>query len=133
MNKFEAKISKIEHIDKLHIVEFDFYDTKLKMMSLDLKDDIKTTSKVILNIKPTQIILSKSLIEDIAISNQLPSKIKSIEVGKLLTCVTCNYNDTIFESIILSTCAKKLDLKKDDEIVVLIKSSDLSILELINE
>ena len=132
MNKIEAIISQIDNIDNLNIVQFDFSGIKLKMMSLDLNENIKIGQKVILVAKATNIILARDFEGMISFSNQIKAKIESIEEGKLLCSVTIKAKNSYFQSIITQASAKKMNLKKDEEINIFIKASDLSIEEVIN-
>jgi molybdopterin-binding protein len=132
MNKIEAIVSQIDSIDNLNIVQFDFSGIKLKMMSLDLNERIKIDQKVILVIKATNILLAKDFDGMISFSNQINGKIESIEEGKLLCSVTIKSKNSYFQSIITQVSASKMNLRKDDEISIFIKASDLSIEEVIN-
>ena len=128
-----ARVKDIKTIDSLNIVEFDFNNILLKMMSLELNKDLKIGSKVELLVKPTNVAISKKYIEDISLSNQALAKIVDIENGELLSYLSLQINDTFIESIITKSSSLKLDLKKDDIVNILIKASDLSILKVLND
>lgn len=128
-----AKVKEIKTKDSLNIVEFDFNNILLKMMSLELNKDLKIGSKVELLVKPTNVAISKKYIEDISLSNQALAKIIDIENGELLSYLSLQINDTFIESIITKSSSLKLDLKKDDIVNILIKASDLSILKVLND
>lgn len=128
-----AKVKEIKTKDSLNIVEFDFNNILLKMMSLELNKDLKIGSKVELLVKPTNVAISKKYIEDISLSNQALAKIVDIENGELLSYISLQINDTFIESIITKSSSLKLDLKKDDIVNILIKASDLSILKVLND
>jgi len=133
MNKIEATVSNIENIENLNIVEFDFNSIKLKMMSLELSEKITIGKKIILTIKPSHISLAKNLQGEFTISNQITSTIKEVTNGKLLSSIKTCIGNTTLESIITSSWSNKMELKKDEEITLLIKASDLSILEVIDD
>ncbi|WP_428026442.1 TOBE domain-containing protein [Arcobacter sp.] len=133
MNKIEAIISQINNIDNLNIVQFDFSGTTLKMMSLDLNEKIKVGQKVILVAKATNILLAKDFEGMISFSNQIKAKIEDIENGKLLSRITLMSNNSYFQSIITLDSSLRMNLKKDDEITILIKASDISIEEVLND
>jgi hypothetical protein len=76
MSNFIATIKKINSVDNLNIVEFDFNGLTLKMMSLDLNDDVQIGKKVNFLVKPTNISLAKNLIGEISLSNQIVAKYK---------------------------------------------------------
>ncbi|WP_321313374.1 TOBE domain-containing protein [Halarcobacter sp.] len=133
MNKIVATISQIHNIDNLNIVEFDFENMKLKMMSLDLSNDIKVGQKVILTVKPTNVAMAKNLQGDLSYSNQIPTDVEKIEEGKLLTVVNTKTKNTKLQSIFTSSSLKRMNIKQNDKVTLLFKASDLSILEVIND
>jgi molybdopterin-binding protein len=133
MSQIIATIKKIHNIDNLNIVEFDFFGKTLKMMSLDLNKNVQIGKKVKLAMKPTNISIAKNLFGEISLSNQLVVNIKSIENGQLLSSIILEVNDTIFESIITADSSKRMNLQKNEQVTILIKASDLSILEVLND
>ena len=133
MSKLVAKVSKINSLDNLNIVEFDFFGKTLKMMSLELHKEVKLESKVKLLVKPSNVIISKNYIEDISLSNQTLAKIVAIENGELLSSISLEIGDTTFESIITKESSKRLDLQEGNIVNILIKASDLSILRVLHD
>ncbi len=133
MSNFIATIKKINSVDNLNIVEFDFNGITLKMMSLDLNDDVQIGKKVRLLVKPTNISLAKNLVGEISLSNQIVATIQSLENGQLLTSVILEINDTIFESIITVDSSKRMNLQIGERVTILIKASNLSIGEVLND
>lgn len=133
MSQLVATIKKINNIDNLNIVEFDFSGLTLKMMSLDLSNDMQIGKKVKLLVKPSDISIAKNLNGDMSFSNQLVATIESLENGQLLSSVILKVNDVLFESIITKDSSKRMNLQKNDEVTILIKASNLSIQEIIND
>lgn len=133
MSQIIATIKKINSIDNLNIVEFDFNGITLKMMSLDLNENIKINKKVKLNVKPSNVILAKNLEGEISLSNRLIAIIEDIENGELLSSITLKINSTILESLITVDSSKRMNLKKGEEVIVLIKASNLSIQEVLDD
>ncbi|WNL33152.1 TOBE domain-containing protein [Arcobacter cryaerophilus gv. pseudocryaerophilus] len=128
-----ARVKDIKTIDSLNIVEFDFNNITLKMMSLELHKEVKLESKVKLFVKPSNVIISKNYIEDISLSNQTLAKIVAIENGELLSSISLKIGDTTFESIITKESSKRLDLQEGNIVNILIKASDLSILRVLHD
>ena len=128
-----ARVKDIKTIDSLNIVEFDFNNITLKMMSLELHKEVKLESKVKLLVKPSNVIISKNYIEDISLSNQTLAKIVAIENGELLSSISLKIGDTTFESIITKESSKRLDLQEGNIVNILIKASDLSIYRILND
>lgn len=133
MNKIVASITKIEKLESLHIVSFSFEKYTLQMMSLELNENIKIGQKVILGVKPTHITFAKNLDGKISISNQIRAKIKEIKHGKLLCSAIFEANKTSIESVFTTTSLRAMNLQLHDEFTILIKASDLFILEVIND
>ena len=131
MSQITAVITDIESVDNLNIVKFDFSGQTLKMMSLGLSEEVAVGKRVILGIKPTHIAIGKDLSGLLSYSNQIPSKIISCEHGKLLSSIKLSVQDIMLESIITLESALSMDLKEDDEVTIMIKASQLSILEVL--
>ena len=133
MSQIIATIKKIHNIDNLNIVEFDFFGKTLKMMSLDLNKNVQIGKKVKLAVKPTNISIAKNLFGEISLSNQIVVNIKNVENGQLLSSIILEVNDTTFESIITADSSKRMNLQKNEQVTILIKASDLSIMEVLND
>ena len=103
------------------------------MMSLDLNDDVKIGKKVKLSVKPSNISIAKNLSGEISLSNKIVATIQSLENGQLLTSVILKINDTILESIITVDSSKRMNLQIGEVVTILIKASNLSIEEVIND
>lgn len=128
-----ARVKDIKTKDNLNIVEFDFNGLTLKMMSLDLNDDVKIGKKVELSVKPSNISIAKNLIGEISLSNQIVATIQSLENGQLLTSVILKINDSLLESIITVDSSKRMNLQIGEVVTILIKASNLSIGEVLND
>jgi len=132
MNYIEAKVSDIKSVENLSIVSFEAEDTKLKMMSLSLNTKISLGSKVRLGVKASSIALAKNLSGMISMSNQLPCIVESINKGELLCSIKLRFNDALLESITTLQSVIDMDINEGDEILCLIKASELSILEVLS-
>ena len=133
MSQLVATIKKINSIDNLNIVEFDFHGLTLKMMSLDLNNDLQIGTKVKLSVKPTNISIAKNLIGEISLSNQIVATIENLENGQLLSSVSLKVHNTLLESIITVDSSKRMNLQIGEVVTILIKASNLSIEEVIND
>lgn len=133
MSKLIATIKKINSIDNLNIVEFDFLGNSLKMMSLGLNSNIQIGKKVQLSVKPTNISIAKNFTGEISLSNQLVAIIQNIENGELLSSISLKIDDFLLESIITVESSKRMNLQISDEVIILIKASNLSIEEVLND
>lgn len=131
MSQIKATITQINTVDSLNIVTFDFHGTMLKMMSLDLMHGIEVGKKVMLAVKPTHIAIGKDFSGFLSYSNHIKSKIISCEHGKLLSSIKLSAQDIVLESVITLESALSMDLKAGDEVTIMIKASELSILDVL--
>lgn len=129
MNTIKATITDINSVDNLNIVSFISGALSLKMMSLDLNSSIKIGKDVILYAKPTAVAIGKNLSGMLSYSNKLNAVIETIDNGELLSSISLRVEDELLESIITVASSKIMDLKIADEVVVLIKASDLYIMK----
>ncbi len=131
MNKIAAIITDIQGVDTVNIVSFEAAGQQIQMMGLELDERLMVGSKVIVGAKATNIVLAKERVEAITISNQLDVKIAGIDMGVLLCSVCFDFSGQVWESITTRESALKMQLKVGDKIVALIKSSELSIVEVL--
>lgn len=131
MNTFKASITKIDGADSINLVRFRAEGEEFIMMSLELDGSLKVGCEVLLGIKATTLSLAREKNTMLSISNQFPVRIKSIDNGALLSSVKLSFCDTVFESIITKNSAIKMGLKPEDEMIALVKASDLSIVEIV--
>ncbi len=129
-----AKVIDLQSCDNLHIVKFEFLGKVLTMMSLELDSNVKVGTQVLLNIKPTCVTIAKNITNlQISNSNLIKSQISSISIGKLLSYLVLKIEENdVLESIITKESALRLNLKNDDEVIALIKASDISIAKVIS-
>lgn len=128
MSKLIATITKIQNVGSLNLVTFDFYDSALKMISLDLDETIKVGAKVNLGVKPTSVALAKELHGELSYSNQINATIESIDNGELLSSIVLSAGENSFESIITADSSKRMRLTVGDEVTALLKVNEISIL-----
>jgi len=129
LNNIKAIVTKINYHDGVNIVEFDFNSIKLSMISLELSNQIKVGTSVILGVKPSHITLAKNLTGQISASNNFEANITQITEGKLLASINMQIFDIKLESLITANSVKRIGLKKDENVTVLIKAGELFIQE----
>ncbi len=131
MNQIKASITQIDTVDNLNIVKFDFHGHSLTMMSLGLNDETSVGKEVILGIKPTHISIGNDFSGLVSYANQIKATIISCENGKLLSSIKLSVNDVVLESIITFESTLRMDLKVDDDVTMMLKASELSILKVL--
>lgn len=126
INNLEAKVISIQSVEDLNIVKFEFENHILSMMSLGLKDT-KINSRVILSANPSHIAIAKDFSGLLSYSNQIKTKITNIEMGELLCSIELEIGKHKLNSLITASSAQRLNLKINDEVLALIKASELSV------
>ena len=115
------------------MVSFDFKGQILKMMSLDLQPDFTVGTHVLLTVKASNISIAKNFTGLLSFSNQLKASVVSCTHGELLSQINVSVEETLFECLVTKNEAIQMDLKSSDEVVLLIKASELSILERVDD
>jgi len=132
MNRLSAVVIRIEGEQNLHIITFDCEGSTLKMMGLDLPKGLCVNSHVTLGVKPSHIAIAKHLSGELSYSNQLPATITSIENGTLLSNVLLNVKGSDVQSMITLSSSTRMNLQIGDNVTLLMKASELFVLEVIN-
>jgi len=133
MSSFIAKVLEIKNCESLHIVKFDFHGKILSMMSLDLNANVKVGVNVKLIVKPTHVLLAKSLNAEVSSLNRLHTNVISVKNGELLSSIGLNIFESELESIITREVSNAMDIKVGDKLIALIQESELSIGEILND
>ena len=59
--------------------------------------------------------------------NQLPGKVKDIQIGDIMAHVVVEVGNSLIESVITRNSAEELGLKKGDSVKVVVKSTEVMI------
>ena len=129
MNRLHAIVTDVVGEQNLHIIHFDFQGSSLSMMGLDLPLGLHVGSSVVLGAKPSHLAIGKNIQGELSYSNQLDATIVSIENGKLLSSVILQVKDVMLQSFITCKSSQRMNLQVGDEVKLLIKASELFVLE----
>lgn len=132
MYKLTATIEDIKTDQSLNIVSFQFANQILKMVSLELSENIQIGKKVSLSIKPNAVAIAKNIQGDLSYSNQIAAKVDSIDLGELLCSLKLSCGECYLESIITKESAVRIDVQEGDSVVALIKANEISISEVLD-
>jgi len=130
MNRIDAVVTAIESFENITIVSFEAAGQSMRMMALELDKSLIVGSKVTLGAKASNIALAREFNGLLSISNQLKVTIESINNGKLLSSIKFSFAGSLTESIITRESVSRMNLQAGTNIIALIKSSELSILEI---
>ncbi len=129
MNKIEAAVKEIQESDAVHVVTFGADNEELIMMALELPNRVKEGAKVTLGIKPSFVLIAKSKSKEISLTNQISAVIESMDVGRLLVTVKLKSKIGVFESLITKKSYNMMGLEEGQNVVVMMKASEISIIE----
>lgn len=132
MNRLQAVVTRIEGEQNLHIITFDYEGVSLRMMGLDLPKGLDVNAHVTLGIKPSHVAIAKNLSGELSYSNQLPATIVHIENGKLLSSILVHVHDNEIQSFITFSSCSRMNLQVGDHVTLLIKASELFVLEVLD-
>lgn len=129
---FEAKVSEIYEFNGLSAVKFTTKFTKLTMVSLEIPRGISLESAVKIGFKSSEVIIATQKLQNCSLSNEIPCVIQEAKFGEILTSVKLKTSsDEIFESIITTNSAKRLNLKSNLSVFAYIKATSLFIDEIL--
>ena len=127
MSILRAKVSHIAGHEGVHIVKCDFFDSRISMMSLAINESIMIGAEVALVINPAHVAIARKSAYEVSYANQLPVTIACIKHGTLLSRIILRFYDTTLESIIMRESAVRMGLSEGDDVLALIKASEVSI------
>lgn len=133
MNRIRAVVTGIERAENVTVIVFDAEGTTMRMMGLGLNVDVQLGDPVMLGVKATNIALARAFMGEVSISNRLESIVESVEDGTLLCSIMLRAGDTRLECITTLDAVREMAIEEGDEVTVLIKASELSILETLKE
>ncbi len=133
MSYLIADVVEIQSSENINIVKFELESQTLSMMSLDISSEIYIGRKVKLLVNSSHVAIAKNLSGKLSYANQIRAKIETIREGKLLTYVTLVFGESQIESIITKESSLAMKLSVDDSVTILIKASELSICEILDD
>ena len=133
MSTIIARVKEIQTHENINIIKFEIDSNTLTMMSLDISNEIKVGKKVRLLVNSSHIAVAKGFGGDISYSNQIDAKIETLKQGELLTHISLVFGESTLESIITKESSLSMKLSEGDNVTVLIKASELSICEILDD
>ena len=127
MNLISATVTEIKKHQNISTLSFDASGQKLSMVALEVDEKLQVGTEVNLKAKATNIALAKDINSQLSISNQLKANVQEITHGEILCSVKLRFNEFTLESIITQNSAVAMNIQTGDEIIALIKASDISI------
>jgi len=98
---------------------------------LDLDEEVKAGSRVVLTVKSSHVAVAKSRESCLGGFNLLNATITEVDNGKLLSVLKCSHSSGVLESIMIVDFALEMALCVGDNVTLMIAPSALSILEVL--
>ena len=129
----EAKVCEINEFKGISSLKFATEFGKLTMVSLEIPANLSINSRVKVGFKSSEVILSLEKLQNCSLSNEIGCVIQNIAIGEILSVVKLKAlnSDDIFESIITSASAKRLNLSQNLQIYAYIKATSLYVDEVL--
>ncbi len=132
MNKLYGNIIKITSYEGISSVQIQTEQATLSTVLLDTPQTcnyLKIDKQITVAFKETEVAIALPNLGDISIANQLKCKITNIKNGKILTNITLTCKTDKIYSIITTSSSKRLNLKEGLEVIALIKSNEISLID----
>lgn len=133
MNRIKGHIKTIEVSGSLSMVSVDIgHKIVLKSIVIETPETahyLIEKNRVFLLFKETEVIITNSLTVETSVENNIPALITELEIGKLLCRVVLQAKFGVVSSIISTNAFKRLNLKVNDNVRVLIKMNEIMLSE----
>src|SRR6187551_1909894 len=130
MNTLDGNITTIQSHEGISLVKVQSNNTVFTSIVLDTPETasyLQTGHSVKIIFKETEVIISKDFAPNISIQNRLNCTIESIKKGVLLSQINLKFAETIIESIITTNACEQLQLEKNDTVLALVKTNEVSL------
>lgn len=123
MNEIKAKVKDIQNKDELYLLNLSTLAGELVFVTLSV--NLKIGDEISAGFRPSCVAISKNLNDNLSYSNQISLTIQSVNFGEILTTITGAKNGVCINSIITTNSAKRLNLQVGENVVFLIKATDI--------
>lgn len=130
MNTLNGYISSIQSHEGISLVKVNSNNAQFTSIVLDTAETASYLKKghfVKIIFKETEVIISKDLNPNLSIQNRIQCTIGSITKGALLSQINLKFGNAILESIITTNACEQLQLEKNDTVLALVKTNEVSL------
>lgn len=129
MNKLKVKIRSVQEQEGICHVLFEYFGDVVSSLIVNLDDKPKYNVGEIVQIvfKESELFLAKDLKGSVSVRNKFSSKVIGVSEGKIITKVFLGYKENILVSLISTVSASEMNLKAGDDILGMVKSTEVSI------
>ena len=132
MNKLRGRITRIESNDHVSLVDVDVSGDSFTATLLETPDEapyLRVGNVVDVLFKETEVSLAKGLTGLISLRNRVMATVTFVRCGVILSEVVMDYRGQPMSSIITTGSVQRLNIKVGDEIEVLVKANEVTLME----
>jgi molybdate transport system regulatory protein len=132
MNRLEGTIRRIESSASVSLVEVSVGGDLFFSVVLERPDNhpyLRPGGPIRLLFKDTEVVLAKDPTCRVSLINRAAGRIRRIETGTVLTRVELDYEAGPVAAVVSSRSARELSLAAGDEVVWMVKASEISLME----
>ncbi|ASM39610.1 TOBE domain-containing protein [Campylobacter sp. RM12327] len=122
-NKIYSRVVSIKTNGSLNLINLSSDVGDLAFVSLDIL--LSLNDKVVVGFKSSAVAICKTKRDDLSYLNQIEVEISSIEKGEILTKIVGCKNGIFISSLITTNSTNRLNLQVGENVVFLIKSTDM--------
>ncbi|SFC90849.1 molybdenum-pterin binding domain-containing protein [Zunongwangia mangrovi] len=133
MNNLSGKIKHIKNSEYLSEVIIELENNSIFNVFLvetpQTASYLKPGQKIKLLFKETEVIISKHLMPEISIRNQLKAEIIEIKPGKILSEIVLKSAVGKIKSLLSSTVLQQMNFSESQEVLILVKANEIMLSE----
>lgn len=130
MNCLDGQIINLVSDNNMTIIDLNVSGSSLKTIIIETPDSasfLKIGNHLNIMFKETEVNLAKDFTGKISLQNRLNCSVKNINKGKLLSQINLNFHSNDISAIITTCDAESLELKENDTVIALIKSTEIMV------
>ncbi|UAB82618.1 tobe domain protein [Zunongwangia sp. SCSIO 43204] len=133
MNNLSGKIKNIKNSEYISEVSIELENNSI--FNVFLVETPQTASylnlgqKINLLFKETEVIISKNLMPEISVQNQLKAEIIKIKSGKILSKIVLKSAVGKIKSLLSSTLLQQMNFAESQEVLILVKANEIMLSE----
>ncbi len=128
MNTLNGIISEITTEGALSLVKIKVEDILFTSIIIDTPETLSLLNvgnPVTVLFKETEVIISKTKVEDISLQNILPCTVQNIKKNRLLCQLTLTWKEYCIDSIITTTAFENMNLQQGSIVYAMIKTNEI--------
>lgn len=132
MNKLPGKIKQIQSSDHFYLIEVNVKDIIFTAVIAKMtfgSSVVEAGRDVRIIFKENEVSIAKNIQGEFSLRNRFDAIVRQVEIKKILARIVLDFQGMPIVSIITAGSAQMLNLNPGDEVVCMVKSTAMSIME----